>query len=389
MARSRKTSEPTTQAREPRWERIDRPPSLTARVEQLLRRAIAQDKFPGGKLPTEVQLAQELGVSRETVRLATEALRKEGLLVKIRRRGTFLQPAQLPEEVRGSASELLGYLQADYRTPQGDQDEATQVTSALMLQGALQASVAAGYVLLVQQAAPTALGKVFRELHERQRLKGVIFASCGEEKVLRRSAGLGLATVLLDHDLAKCGAASVRDDSFQGARDAVRHLARLGHRRIALVNWRQIDLNYWRLEGYRQGLREAGLVRRRSWEMSVEVTEAGATQAVKQFLALSPRPTALYCFNNTLACLVIEELARCGLRAPVDVSVMGGGGEEVAGLTCHQADWTLMGQTAVRLLLQALAAGGGRVTPEHHLSPHKLRRGLTAGHPDADKKSHP
>src|SRR5262249_30598655 len=140
------------------------------------------------------------------------------------------------------------------------------------------------------------------------------------EKLLRRVAGLGLPTVLLDHDLQLSHVHSVRDDSFQGARDAVRYLADLGHRRIGLVNWRQVELNPWRLRGYRQGLRDAHLPRRRCWEFSVDLTRAGARQAVEECLALSPRPTALYCFNNTLARLVIEELQENGLRVPADMS---------------------------------------------------------------------
>jgi DNA-binding LacI/PurR family transcriptional regulator len=69
-------------------------------------------------------------------------------------------------------------------------------------------------------------------------------------------------------------------------------------------------LNPWRLQGYRQGLRDAGLPRRRAWELSVELTAQGADAAVKQFLALAPRPTALYCFNNSLANLIIAVCAR-------------------------------------------------------------------------------
>jgi DNA-binding GntR family transcriptional regulator len=46
-----------------------------------------------------VELAEQLGVSRETVRLAAEACR-EGLLVKIRRKGTFVQPIHLPDSIR-------------------------------------------------------------------------------------------------------------------------------------------------------------------------------------------------------------------------------------------------------------------------------------------------
>src|SRR5687767_7994319 len=95
------------------FERLNRPPSLTARVEQLLRQAIAGGQFPGGKLPTEIELAEQLGVSRETVRLAAEALQAEGLLVKIRRKGTFIEAPRLPERIQ-TTSTLLGYLQAGY-----------------------------------------------------------------------------------------------------------------------------------------------------------------------------------------------------------------------------------------------------------------------------------
>src|SRR6266404_4719399 len=94
------------------FNRLDRPLSLTAQVEQLLRRAIASGRFAGGKLPTEVDLAEQLGVSRETVRLAAENLQREGLLVKIRRKGTFTQMPAMPEELPTIASRLIGYLSA-------------------------------------------------------------------------------------------------------------------------------------------------------------------------------------------------------------------------------------------------------------------------------------
>ena len=60
---------------------------------------------------------------------------------------------------------------------------------------------------------------------------------------------------------------------------------------------------------------------------------------VDQWLALDPRPTALYCFNNSLAALVIEELVSRGIDVPRALSVAGGGGEQVADLAGNQADW--------------------------------------------------
>src|SRR5205807_10070113 len=111
----RKTRSPTMSTpRPPEFERLERPPSLTGRVEQMLRQAIAEGQFADGRLPTEVELAKQLGVSRETVRLAAENLQNEGLLVKIRRKGTFVQPPRLPERIEPAASTCLGYLQAGY-----------------------------------------------------------------------------------------------------------------------------------------------------------------------------------------------------------------------------------------------------------------------------------
>src|SRR5271168_1681558 len=220
--------------------RIDRPLRLVSQVEQILREAINKGRFPGDRLPTEVDLAEQLGVSRETVRRATETLQDEGLVVKI-------EPAE---------STLLGYVQADFPASTGDEEAVTRWMSGQMLQGAIEEAGKAGFELVVRRSAPAQMSKAFAHLSQSARLRGVLFASFGEEKLLRRVAGLGLPIVLLDHDLPLSHVHSVRDDSFQGARDAVLYLAGLKHRRIGFLNWRQVELNPWRLRGYRQGLRD-------------------------------------------------------------------------------------------------------------------------------------
>lgn len=363
--------------------RITRPPTLVAQVEQALRQAIAEDRFPNGKLPTEVELAEQLGVSRETVRLAAEALQRDGLVVKIRRRGTFTRPPRIGP-VALVKPKVIGYLQTDFLDPHGHEEVANREISGRILQGAVEEAGKAGFQLMVRQTTNREWRKVVQEMALGGRLGGLICASYHEEKMLRRVAAAGLPTVLVDEDTTVPGILSVRDDSFDGAVQAVRYLARLGHQRIAYAHWSRAEMNPSRPLGYRKGMRDEGLYRRRQWEISTELTEAGVKQLVDRLLALRPVPTALYCFNNTLASLAIDELQQRGFRVPEDFSVMGAGGEEVRGLTCHQADWHQMGRTAMQILLRALESPRP-VRRQNVCLPHVLRVGeSTAALKDAE-----
>ncbi len=382
MRKSRNRGPARAQPAPASLDRLSRPLSLVAQVEQALRQAIAEDRFPDGKLPTGAELAEQLGVGRETVRLAAEALQREGLLVTIRHRGTFTQAPRVPGQIKAVETKLLGYLQTDFLASQGEEEVANRAISGLMLQGALAEAGAAGFKLVVQHTPNTCWRQAVQHLCEDARLRGALLASYSEDKLLRRLAARGLPTILLDEDTNVPHIHSVRDDCFEGARQAVLYLAKLGHRRIAYAHWQRADMNRWRPMGYQHGLHDAGLTHRRHWEILTELTEVGARQLIDQLLDLAPRPTALYCFNNTLARFAVEELRRRGVRVPEDVSVLGAGGEEVPGLTCHQVDWYLMGRTAVQVLLRALA-DPERPAAEHHLSPPTLRAGQTTAAPDS------
>lgn len=357
--------------------RIDRPPNLVAQVERFLRQAIRSGRYTG-RMPTDVEIAQQLGVSRETVRRATKALAAEGLLHKFRRKGTFL--AGTVEAGVLPAAALLGYVQADYRDHDGRREPTMQHIGRLLLDGALDVAAERGHDLAVCRGTAQQLGTAVRRLVRASAPLGLLCASVGEEKLLRRVLGLGLPVVLLDHDVYLADISSVRDDSASGARLAVEHLAALGHRRIAIANWHVADLNPWRLDGYREALRDLRLPRRRAWEMETALNPQGAEQVVQRLLNVRPRPTGLYCFNNALAGWVIEALQRHGLHVPRDISVVGGGGPEVVGLTHHQADWYAMGRRGMALLLEAIAAEPG-ATPVHELHRPVLHVGTTTAAP--------
>src|SRR6266436_2433120 len=86
-------------------------PSLPDLVADTLRASIADGRLVSGqRLPAEPQLAEQLGVSRATLRQALSLLTQEGLLVRQHGRGTFV--SALPRSVlRGNLTELMSTTQ--------------------------------------------------------------------------------------------------------------------------------------------------------------------------------------------------------------------------------------------------------------------------------------
>lgn len=64
--------------------------SLSHRTRDALLEAARSGAFPDGRLPTEQELAIQLGVSRTTIRAALQSLEEEGLVSRRRRHGTYI-----------------------------------------------------------------------------------------------------------------------------------------------------------------------------------------------------------------------------------------------------------------------------------------------------------
>lgn len=81
---------------------------LYYRVMRSLREAIASGEVaPGDRLPTEGELVERYGVSRVVVRQALGILEDDGLIFRVRGKGTFVSE----DAVRDAAPSLSGYLE--------------------------------------------------------------------------------------------------------------------------------------------------------------------------------------------------------------------------------------------------------------------------------------
>ena len=92
---------------------------LNRQVENYLRRLIAQEKYQNGELlPTEMQLTQELGVARNTVRTAMDKLVREGVVSRKKGVGTQVNRAPVVTNLtkwRSFATELGDQIHTESR----------------------------------------------------------------------------------------------------------------------------------------------------------------------------------------------------------------------------------------------------------------------------------
>lgn len=84
---------------------------LHVQIERVLRRRIESGEWEGERpIPTEMDLMRQFRVSRSTVRAALDALARDGLIVRHRGRGSFVQAAALRPSVQPTITNLvLGY----------------------------------------------------------------------------------------------------------------------------------------------------------------------------------------------------------------------------------------------------------------------------------------
>ena len=88
---------------------IDRssPMPLYHQLKELLRNEIKQGMRPGQQLPTEQELIQRYQLSRITVIQAIKALEQEGLVQRIRGKGTFVSKPKIEQRL----SKIFGFTQ--------------------------------------------------------------------------------------------------------------------------------------------------------------------------------------------------------------------------------------------------------------------------------------
>lgn len=153
---------------------------------------------------------------------------------------------------------------------------------------------------------------------------------------------------------------TIIDNSEVGGYLATRHLIEQGHQKIAcLMGPADKSVCQTRLQGFRRAMLEANLTINEDWILEGNFECDTAVLAANQFLAMENQPTAIFCFNDTMALGLMSRLQQKGMKIPEDMSVIGYDNIELAEYfsppltTIHQPK-RRAGKNAFELLLQRI-----------------------------------
>ncbi|MEV6055106.1 substrate-binding domain-containing protein [Streptomyces sp. NPDC052107] len=344
-----------------------------------LRRSIIDGTWPpGAKLPTEQALAAEMALSLTTVRRAYEELAEEGLVVRRQGAGTFVT-----KEVaaHGPDQRVVGVLVPD-----------TALYYPRVLKGIEQA-LSESHARLVlasshydPQAEDAAIGHLLQAGVHGLLLVPSLHELDDPRARTAQLQALPVPVVLVERRLAQVGPGDdtehVCTDHEGGAWDAVRHLRDLGHRRIGLGLRTDGPTAAPIASGYERALADFGLppvmrqeYRMRAWDADQADTALSAFR--------KDGVTAVLCFGDREASLLLGAARRAGVRVPDDLAIISYDNEfaDVAEvpLTAVSPPKFRLGQLAAQALLQRMECGDALPVHQLHLRPRLIVRRSCGG----------
>jgi LacI family transcriptional regulator len=197
-----------------------------------------------------------------------------------------------------------------------------------MQQGILHGVGDSGYELVVHPCnrhAPGFLSNL-RNFVERQKLFGVVLppSVSEDERVaeLLRTIGcpfVRIASIPLDEP-----ASMLVTHDHKGGAEAARHLAALGHQRVAFVSGpSSFRSSHERGRGFAAGLQARGLTLEDRYVREGAYTFESGVACGADLLAMAEPPTAVFTGNDEMAAGVYQAVRARGLEIPRDLSVVG------------------------------------------------------------------
>lgn len=309
----------------------------------------SEELKPGDKIPTEDELADHFSVSLTTIRKALSDLAREGVIRRIKKKGTFVSEEKPQPPVSEDALRIISFiLPLSARTDNNLMQH---------VRGAQEYLAAHGYSMMIQATND----KIESEKHFiKQAIKeppsGLIIFPSNPEKNLDSYFRLrqhNIPYVLIDRYPDGFPVNSVVCDNFGGAFQATEHLISLGHRKILFVTYvgsNQAEIV--RCNGYRMAMKAHGMDD--SFPSISHLQKEDILQAV-----LIEGFTAFVCANDYCALEMLQLLSGEGISVPENVSIIGFDGQQATEYVTPPLTTVLqpcfeIGYTAAELLVDLI-----------------------------------
>ncbi len=192
------------------------------------------------------------------------------------------------------------------------------------LGGIIEYAVKPGYDIILEVATKQFVkSEKYLRLFKTHTVRGMLFIGASEaDEYILKAHKEGFRVMLVNSVLGDVPA--VAADNESSARLLIQHLAKLGHRSIALIGAPQhITTSRHRIRGYRLGLREAGINLPKGFCRSGNWTEPGGYRCARILLQSKPSPTAIVAANDLMAIGAMRAARDLGFDVPDDVSIVG------------------------------------------------------------------
>lgn len=308
----------------------------------------------GEKLPSEYTLMDQFNVSRNTIRQAFSELTSMGYIYKEQGKGTFSKYVPKVSNEKRIVAVVSTYI-SDYIFPEiifGIEEVLSADGCAMLLANTTNNKEKETQILknflhhdidgLIIEPTRSALPNLNFPLFEELRQKGV-------------------KLVYLNAEYADTSGSAVLVDDERGGYLATEYLLKLGHKRIAGIFKKDDIQGLKRRTGFLTALKEKGVEaepgRILEYETATEYIQPYTL--VKNLMRQSDHPTAIVCYNDNIATMVIAAVRDSGLNVPFDVSVVGFDDSKKAvesdiKLTSVVHPKTEMGRRAASIMLEML-----------------------------------
>ena len=199
-----------------------------------------------------------------------------------------------------------------------------------------------------------------------KRVKGIVLSSISNDTTWMNRDLMGSTRIISIEQPLPVENGRVNFRYFEGGYMAARHLAELGHKRVAFVTEPLTTTSLKeRYDGFMAGLRDYGISVPMEYQRITDFRRSADNHPYFRIgrhlgsllMQLDEPPTAIFALNDQIALGVMQSIAYSGKRVPEDVSVMGFGNVELSEmvtptLSTIQQDTRAMGLRAIELLLK-------------------------------------